>query len=175
MQLIYASSLSEVSIDNAIVFIAEDKQALPSVGSVSDAGWDIKALRWHVVDTRYFVAHTGVKYFLPDGYELQLRAKSGTFAKTGLILTNAVGTLDASYRGEILASCYQIWNAPHKLLVDEYLFQLVISIYMKPNLSLAHIDRIVLVENKDEYKKWNKLLPSARGLDGGIVRNLQKK
>ncbi len=46
---------------------------------------------------------TGLKFVIPEGYEVQLRARSGLAYKHGVALTNGVGTIDSDYRGEIQA------------------------------------------------------------------------
>lgn len=44
---------------------------------------------------------TGIKIELPKGYEAQIRARSGLAIKSGITLSNAVGTIDEDYRGEV--------------------------------------------------------------------------
>lgn len=44
---------------------------------------------------------TGLSVEIPEGYELQVRARSGLAAKKGVFLVNGIGTIDADYRGEI--------------------------------------------------------------------------
>lgn len=44
---------------------------------------------------------TGIAMAIPEGYEVQVRSRSGLSAKHGLSLVNGVGTIDADYRGEI--------------------------------------------------------------------------
>lgn len=44
---------------------------------------------------------TGMCIALPEGYELQIRSRSGNPIKTGMIIANGIGTIDADYRGEL--------------------------------------------------------------------------
>lgn len=44
---------------------------------------------------------TGIKVAVPQGYELQIRSRSGSSLKKGLIVANSPGTVDADYRGEV--------------------------------------------------------------------------
>lgn len=44
---------------------------------------------------------TGICIALPNGYELQIRSRSGNPIKTGMIIANGIGTIDADYRGEL--------------------------------------------------------------------------
>lgn len=159
-------------LEKSIIFIAENKDNLPLVGRKCDAGWDIKAVsRWEDAEIHYI--GTGVKYFIPLGYELQLRMKSGTYKKTGLMLTNGIGTLDPSYRGEIVASCIRIGIGLLPVnYIGEYLFQLVISSYLKPDVEFYLIDYIYMVANKKEYEEWDKIFPTDRGTDGGLLREV---
>jgi dUTP pyrophosphatase len=75
---------------------------LPDYASKDAAGMDlraaedvaIKAGRWALVPTGFAIA-------LPQGYEAQLRPRSGLAARHGVTLLNSPGTVDADYRGEI--------------------------------------------------------------------------
>jgi dUTP pyrophosphatase len=57
------------------------------------------------------VAHTGVKIALPEGYEAQVRARSGLAAK-GIVVANSPGTIDAGYRGEIMVILGSLTGIP---------------------------------------------------------------
>ena len=48
-----------------------------------------------------YIVPTGIALQLPEGYEAQVRARSGLSAKYGLTLANGIGTIDADYRGEV--------------------------------------------------------------------------
>jgi len=67
---------------------------------------------------------TGLFIELPEGYEMQVRPRSGLAAKHGLSLVNAPGTIDADYRGEILVN---LSNTPYELKPGERVAQLVVS------------------------------------------------
>ncbi len=74
---------------------------------------------------------TGLSIELPDGYESQIRARSGLSSKFGITLINGVGTIDADYRGEY---CVVLINLGEKSFVVEpgmRIAQLVISKYEK--------------------------------------------
>jgi dUTP pyrophosphatase len=45
--------------------------------------------------------HTGIKVRIPDGYEIQVRARSGLALKYGITVLNGIGTLDSDYTGEV--------------------------------------------------------------------------
>ena len=74
----------------------------PEYAHAGDSGMDVYALDDYVIhpgETK--LIPTGIKMAVPNGYEIQVRAKSGRALKTKMRIANAVGTCDASYRGEI--------------------------------------------------------------------------
>lgn len=75
---------------------------LPTYGSAGAAGMDLYAIE----ETRINPGHrvlmpTGLAVMLPQGYELQIRPRSGLALKFGVTVLNAPGTIDCDYRGEI--------------------------------------------------------------------------
>ena len=81
-----------------------DDLALPAYESVRAAGMDLAAAieRPVVLEPgRRAVIPTGLAVALPDGFEAQIRPRSGLAAAAGLTVLNSPGTIDADYRGEI--------------------------------------------------------------------------
>lgn len=56
--------------------------------------------------------HTGLKVEIPEGYELQIRPRSGLALKHGLMLPNSPGTIDSDYRGDIGVIVINLGNKP---------------------------------------------------------------
>lgn len=76
----------------------------PIYGTPGSAGCDIKAYLSEdiiIAPQKRAVIPTGVHISLPEGYEAQLRSRSGLTANYGIIVLNAPGTIDSDYRGEI--------------------------------------------------------------------------
>lgn len=92
-------------MDNISVKIVNTSgHALPSYATVSSAGMDVRAhLSEPVVlgPLERALIPTGLRVQLPEGYEMQLRPRSGLALKHGITLVNTPGTIDADYRGEI--------------------------------------------------------------------------
>ena len=63
---------------------------------------------------------------LPSGYEAQIRPRSGLAAKHHIIVTNAPGTVDANYRGEIKAILYNLGREPFSIQRGDRIAQMVI-------------------------------------------------
>lgn len=75
---------------------------MPEYAHIGDSGMDVFALEDITISPGETVlVPTGLKFAIPNGYELQVRAKSGVALKTKLRLGNGVGTCDACYRGEV--------------------------------------------------------------------------
>ena len=70
---------------------------------------------------------TGLYVELPEGYEMQVRPRSGLAAKHGLSLVNSPGTVDPYYRGEIKVILVNLSNAPYELKPGERVAQLVVA------------------------------------------------
>ena len=66
---------------------------------------------------------------LPEGYEAQVRPRSGLAAKNGISVLNAPGTIDADYRGEIGVILVNLSNEPFTIQPGERIAQLVIAKY----------------------------------------------
>jgi dUTP pyrophosphatase len=77
------------------------KQAtIPTYAHEGDSGFDIRAVKdVYIAPGSRVKVSTGLAFEIPDGYELQIRPRSGITSKTGLRVQ--LGTIDAGYRGEV--------------------------------------------------------------------------
>lgn len=73
------------------------------------------------------LVNTGLFIELPEGYEAQIRPRSGLAIKSGISLANAPGTIDADYRGEIKVILINLSNDDFVLNDGERIAQMVIS------------------------------------------------
>ena len=92
---------------------------------------------------------SGIQIELPEGYEAQVRARSGLAVKHGISLINAIGTIDSDYRGEVCIGLVNLSNEEYTVNPDDRIAQLVIM-------------RI----EKAEIEETDELSESARGLGG---------
>ena len=84
--------------------INKGRQPLPQYATVQSAGMDLRAnldapIILHPMERR--LVPTGLFMSLPEGYEAQIRPRSGLALKRGITVLNAPGTIDADYRGEV--------------------------------------------------------------------------
>jgi len=80
------------------------KHALPQFETTQSAGMDLRAnIDAPVVlqPSDRALIPTGIKMALPDGYEAQIRPRSGLAYKHGITVLNSPGTIDADYRGDV--------------------------------------------------------------------------
>ncbi|MBR2194823.1 MAG: dUTP diphosphatase [Salinivirgaceae bacterium] len=87
-----------------VKIINKSNNALPAYETASSAGMDLRAFVDDDVVLKPFerkLIPTGLYIELPDGYEAQIRPRSGLAIKSGITVLNSPGTIDADYRGEI--------------------------------------------------------------------------
>ena len=72
---------------------------------------------------------TGLFMELPQGYEAQIRARSGLSLKHGITLINGVGTIDSDYRGEIKVALVNLGNELYTIHDGDRIAQMVIARY----------------------------------------------
>ena len=106
--------------------------ALPAYQTAHAAGLDLPAAvpadqPLTLLPGRYALVPTGFMIALPEGYEAQVRPRSGLAARHGVTLVNSPGTIDADYRGEIQAILINLGDAPFRLRRGERMAQLVVA------------------------------------------------
>ena len=99
---------------------------LPAYASDHAAGLDIGAAETLMLapGARHAVA-TGFAIAIPEGYEVQVRPRSGLALKHGLAVVNSPGTIDSDYRGEIKVILANLGDAPFEVVHGERIAQLV--------------------------------------------------
>ena len=72
---------------------------------------------------------TGLFVELPEGYEMQIRPRSGLAAKHGITVLNSPVTIDADYRGEIKVILVNLSNTPFTIEPGERIAQMIVARY----------------------------------------------
>ena len=70
---------------------------------------------------------TGVHMELPDGYEAQVRPRSGLADRHGITLLNAPGTIDSDYRGEVSVILINLGDEPYEIRPAERIAQIIVA------------------------------------------------
>jgi dUTP pyrophosphatase len=80
----------------------EPGASMPAYETAGAAGMDLRCLApFRLMPGERMAVGTGVRAMVPEGYELQVRPRSGLAIKHGITLVNSPGTIDSDYRGEI--------------------------------------------------------------------------
>jgi dUTP pyrophosphatase len=117
-----------------ISIINKSPHETPRYQTSGASGMDVRAWVPEGVSLEPFerkLIPTGLFMALPDGYEAQIRPRSGLAIKRGLTLINTPGTIDSDYRGEIMVPMVNLSNEVQHLADGERIAQMVISKYEK--------------------------------------------
>lgn len=110
---------------------------MPQYATEHSAGMDLRANLSEAVVLQPLerkIIPTGLFIELPEGYEAQIRPRSGLAAKHGITCLNTPGTIDADYRGEIGVILANVSNEPFTVTDGERICQMVIAKYTKAEL-----------------------------------------
>ena len=106
--------------------------ALPEYQTPLSAGLDIRANLSESITLSPLeraMVPTGLFVELPEGYEMQIRPRSGLAAKHGITVLNSPGTIDADYRGEIKVIVVNLSNTPFTIEPGERIAQMIVARY----------------------------------------------
>ena len=147
-----AKSVPQANDNSALIQIKIWEHAkdlpLPAYATAQSAGMDLLA----AIDApiilgagEFAMIATGISMALPQGYECQVRPRSGLAAKNGVTVLNSPGTIDADYRGEIKAILINHSKIPFTIERGMRIAQMVIAKY-------EHVEWDVC-ENLDETSR----------------------
>jgi dUTP pyrophosphatase len=120
-----------------INILNKSKHELPHYSTEHSAGMDLRAnidSSFELKPLERAIIPTGLYIELPEGYEAQIRPRSGLAAKHGITVLNSPGTIDADYRGEIKIILVNLSNECFVVNDGERICQMIISNYAKANL-----------------------------------------
>ncbi|MDY2986943.1 MAG: dUTP diphosphatase [Peptoniphilus sp.] len=117
-----------------IKLINKSNNPTPEYETKGSAGMDIRAN----LDEKFILKPmcraaipTGLFIEIPEGYEAQIRARSGLAFKYGISLTNGIGTIDSDYRGELKVLLINLGTENFEINNGDRIAQLVIAKYEK--------------------------------------------
>lgn len=120
-----------------IKIINKSNNPLPKYESKAAAGMDIRTCITEAVVLKPLerkLFPTGLFMELPEGYEAQIRPRSGMALKRGISVLNAPGTIDADYRGEVGIILVNLSNEEVTIEPGERIAQMVIAKHEQPEL-----------------------------------------
>ena len=113
-----------------IKVINKGHQPLPQYATPQSAGMDLRANLTESIVLKPLercLVPTGLFIALPEGYEAQVRPRSGLALKKGITVLNAPGTIDADYRGEVGVIVVNVSNEPQTIEDGERICQMVVA------------------------------------------------
>ena len=119
---------------NIQVTLLHDDAQLPAYQTTGSAGMDLHARLDSPLTLgplERAVVPTGIAVALPEGYEAQIRARSGLSSKHGVTIVNGGGTIDSDYRGEVGAVLINLGSESFVIEPGMRIAQMVIARYDK--------------------------------------------
>lgn len=117
-----------------IKIINESSNSLPSYSTEGSSGLDVKADFSRSENKKLIIPSlgralipTGLFVAIPDGYEIQVRPRSGLAIKNGITVLNTPGTIDADYRGEIKIILFNTSNSDFVVSHGDKIAQIVLT------------------------------------------------
>ncbi len=131
-----------------VKIINKGHQQLPTYATPQSAGMDLRAnidepIILHPMERK--LISTGLYIALPEGYEAQVRPRSGLALKHGITVLNTPGTIDADYRGEVMVLLVNLSDKDFEINDGERIAQMIIAKHENANF--------IEVEELDETER----------------------
>lgn len=143
-----SESQSIVDTKVPLRFINDSENKNPEYAYQSDSGFDLRSSEdiWIHPNDRNLIP-TGMRFDIPEGYEIQVRSKSGLALNHGLMVLNSPGTVDSGYQGEIKVIMFNTTNQKVKIEKGQKMAQAVLC----PVVSGKWVDliRVETINDKD--------------------------
>ncbi len=117
-----------------------DDIELPNFASSGAAGMDVRAAIAEPISIpqgAVAMIPTGIACAIPEGFEMQVRSRSGLAAKSGVFCLNAPGTIDSDFRGEIHVILANFGQAAYTVQRGERIAQLVVARFERVEWSVV--------------------------------------
>ena len=115
----------------------DKKISLPKYKTEGSSGMDLMANVKKIISIRpgkTVLVPTGIAVSIPDGYEIQIRPRSGLAAKKNISVLNTPGTIDSDYRGEIVVILINLGSKIFKINPYDRIAQMVLCPVVKAEL-----------------------------------------
>ena len=123
-----------------VKIINRGRQPLPTYATALSAGMDLRANIDEditLLPMQRQLVPTGLHIALPEGYEAQIRPRSGLALKHGITVLNTPGTVDADYRGEIMVLLINFSNEPFIVKDGERIAQMIVAKHEQVSFELT--------------------------------------
>lgn len=123
-----------------VKIINQSKHNLPAYETIHSAGMDLRSnldVQVTIKSLERAIIPTGLFIELPEGYEAQIRPRSGLAAKAGITVLNSPGTIDADYRGEIKIILVNLSDTEFVIKDGDRIAQMIVSKHERVKWNLA--------------------------------------
>lgn len=111
-----------------IQFVLSNGAELPTYATDGSAGLDLRSIEdVELQPMERRLVRTGLRVAIPEGYEAQVRPRSGLALKHGISMVNSPGTVDSDYRGELAVILINLGQSVVKLQSGERIAQMVVA------------------------------------------------
>ena len=117
-----------------IRIVNRSKNTLPAYETIHAAGMDLRADVEETITLKPMerrLIPTGLSIELPEGFEAQIRPRSGLAFKHGIGIVNSPGTIDADYRGEVKVLLINFSDQPFEINAGDRIAQMVVARHEK--------------------------------------------
>lgn len=125
-----------------VQILNKSNNPLPEYKTEGSAGMDLQAFLSEPLTLEPMertLIPTGLYMAIEEGYEAQIRARSGLSIKHGITLINAIGTIDSDYRGEVKVAVVNLSKEAYTITPGERIAQMVINKYEKATLEEVEV------------------------------------
>lgn len=120
------------------VKIVEDSAILPKYMTPGASGCDLfSAEDLEIGPGNTYLVSTGLQMSIPEGYELQIRPRSGLALKNQIMVLNSPGTVDSDFRGTIKVILFNGSKVPFKVQKGDRIAQGVFTVYVKATFPIV--------------------------------------
>lgn len=120
--------------------IAQKGAVIPQYKTSGAAGADLCALLENsltIASGKTAIVPTGLFFEIPDGYEIQIRPRSGLAAKNGVTVLNTPGTIDSDYRGEIKIILINLGDEDFVINSGDRIAQMIVAPVTQADFSIV--------------------------------------
>jgi dUTP pyrophosphatase len=136
-------ALPERKVIDVVIEKIKDNAIIPTYAHPTDAGADCYATETITINGfETTVVGLGIKVAIPEGYEIQIRPRSGMSMKTPIRVANAPGTIDCGYRDEIGIICQNTSMQPYTINEGDRIAQMIIAPSPMINFTEGKVDNI---------------------------------
>lgn len=134
-----------------VPIINNSKNAIPVPATAGAAGMDLRAMIDNPITLKpgkRVLIPTGLQIALPEGYEMQIRPRSGLALKHGISIVNSPGTIDSDYRGDIGIILINLGEEDFVINPGERIAQAVVKEYVR--VEWEEVDSLDTTERADK-------------------------